>query len=394
MTGGKNVLKYITTEGKRTGKKTALEYLQKSTGVFNGNGMLEQSEVAEMKNRLAENKGNIWHGFISLSEEDSHKIDNPDKCIELIKNTFNSFLKEAHLAKDNIDLMCALHLDKPHHLHIHFVFWEKEARYKDKNGNLNFRNKGKIDKKAIDNIFVRLGLFIDESSDSTYKSRDNAIRELREMTNARRAMKSSENIKKEIIVLAKELPKTGRLSYGSKDMESYRGRVDKIVQMLLDYDGKAQELDNKFHQAIADKKRKIANICNSQYLLGTSNVSEEKMTENLPKYNNNIDIKNIRIIEELESDYKRRQGNLVINLAKFIKPELYERKKGKKYKANDNRLKRSLSMSSKKIGSLFDNFINSFFSSSQLLERDYTNRLEEIEKEMEEEKKKEANGKR
>ena len=40
MTGGENVYKYITTEGKVTGKKagkiTALEYLQKSTGVFNG----------------------------------------------------------------------------------------------------------------------------------------------------------------------------------------------------------------------------------------------------------------------------------------------------------------------------------------------------------------------
>lgn len=36
MTGGENVYKYITTEGKVTGKKagkiTALEYLQKSTG--------------------------------------------------------------------------------------------------------------------------------------------------------------------------------------------------------------------------------------------------------------------------------------------------------------------------------------------------------------------------
>ena len=35
MTGGKNVFDYITTEGKRTGKRTALEYLQKNTGVFN-----------------------------------------------------------------------------------------------------------------------------------------------------------------------------------------------------------------------------------------------------------------------------------------------------------------------------------------------------------------------
>ena len=85
MTGEKNVYDYITTEGKRTGKRTALEYLQKNTGVFNDRGMIPQEQVDEMKARLKENKGNIWHGFISLNEEESYKIDTPEKCIELIK---------------------------------------------------------------------------------------------------------------------------------------------------------------------------------------------------------------------------------------------------------------------------------------------------------------------
>ena len=75
MTGEKNVFDYITTEGKRTGKRTALEYLQKNTGVFNDKGMIPQEQVDEMKARLKENKGNIWHGFISLNAVESPKID-------------------------------------------------------------------------------------------------------------------------------------------------------------------------------------------------------------------------------------------------------------------------------------------------------------------------------
>ena len=52
MSGEKNVYDYITTEGKRVGNKfTALEYLQKSTGVFNQNGMIPQEEVDAMKAR-------------------------------------------------------------------------------------------------------------------------------------------------------------------------------------------------------------------------------------------------------------------------------------------------------------------------------------------------------
>lgn len=97
------------------------EYLQKNTGVFNDKGMIPKDEIAEMKSRLKNNRGAIWHGFISLSAEQSYKIDTPEKCVELIKRTFPSFLRDDKLNPDNIDLMCALHTDRPHHLHIHFV---------------------------------------------------------------------------------------------------------------------------------------------------------------------------------------------------------------------------------------------------------------------------------
>ena len=232
MTGIKNIYDYITTEGKRTGKRTALEYLQKNTGVFNDKGMITQEQVDEMKARLRENKGHIYHGFISLNEEQSYKIDTPEKCIELIKRTFPKFLADAKFKKDNVDLMCALHLDRPHHLHIHFVFWEKEPRYKKKDGTPCYRRCGKIDKVSIDNMFVRFGLYLSDSKDKVYKSRDKGIAELRELLGVRAIIASDDKIKKEIVALAKDLPKTGRLTY-SKDMESFHPRIDRIVELLI-----------------------------------------------------------------------------------------------------------------------------------------------------------------
>ncbi len=168
MTGDKNVFDYITTEGKRTGKRTALEYLQKNTGVFNDKGMIPQEQVDEMKARLKENEGNIWHGFISLNAVESPKIDTPEKCIELIKRTFPSFLKDAKFRPDNVDLMCALHLDRPHHLHIHFEFWEKEPKYKGTDGALHYKSKGKIEKTAVENMKIRLGVFLSENRTELY----------------------------------------------------------------------------------------------------------------------------------------------------------------------------------------------------------------------------------
>lgn len=384
MAGAKNVLEYITSEGKVASSITALEYLQKNTGVFNQNGMISQEEVEEMKRRARENEGNIWHGFISFNEQESAKIDTPDKCIRLIKQTFPSFFQEVHLNTKNIDLMCALHLDRPHHLHIHFVFWEKEPKLKGKNGTLKYRPKGKISQSAIDNMFVRLGLFVDENKEDLYEMRDEAIKRLRGMTAAKTAMNSTEEIKAEILSLAKDLPKTGRISYGSKDMESFRGRVDNIVKRMLDYDGKARAANVKFYTALDKKRKVIENICGKEYVFADKTAKPEMVERDLPKYHHKIDERHIKIIEKIEEDYRRRQGNLVLSLAKFIKPEYYERKKGKKYKTNDNKLKRSLIISARNVKKRFDKFFLSFGRDMEdLFERDFSHRLQDIEKEME-----------
>ena len=386
MSGSKNVYDYITTEGKRVGKVTALEYLQKNTGVFNQSGMISKDEVIAMKNRVLNNTGNIWHGFISFNKQQSTKIDTPEKCIGLVKNIFPSFLKDAHLNPQNIDLMCALHLDRPHHLHIHFIFWEKEPKLKGKNGTLKYRPKGKISEKAIDNMFVRLGLFVDKNKDELHKTRDEAIKLLRETTNIKRVMKNNEKIRNTIIALSKDLPKTGRMSYGSKEMESFRGRVDNVVKMLLDYDKGARKADEKFYAILEEKQKTIENICGKEYVFTNKDVKDEN---NLPKYHKKIDVNNITIIDEIRQDYIRRQGNLVLKLAKFVKVEYYERKEGKRYKPNDSKLKRSLLISSRNVQRRIDKFLRCFAQDLQeLFERDFSRRLQEIEKEIEQERKK------
>ncbi|MCM1438741.1 MAG: relaxase MobL [Roseburia sp.] len=391
MTGGKNVFDYMTTEGKRAGKKlTALEYLQKNTGVFNDKGMIPQEQVDEMKARLKENKGHIWHGFISLNEEQSPKIDTPEKCIQLVKQTFPQFFDEAHLNRKNIDLMCALHLDRPHHLHIHFVFWEKEpiipSKF-DRNKKL-FRAKGKVQGSAIDNMFVRLGLYLDDDKSRLYQSRDAAIKKLRGMTNAKVAMSCSEEIKSEILALAKELPKNGRLSYGSKDMEPYRERVDNIVKLLLNADGKARRANRKFYQALEERREQVLNICGEDYALTEGMKPSEIAKREMDKYHHKINPDNIKIIERIEEDYKRRQGNLVLGLAKFIKPELFERKPNRKYKSNDNFLKRRLNICRRNVDRACKKFFKSFGADGELIERDFSRRLQEIEEEIERERKK------
>lgn len=390
MSGTKNIYRYITQKKKCLGEgKSVLEYFQKNSGVFNGRGILSQAEVAAMKKRILDGEKNIWHGYISLSEEESHKIDTPEKCIALIRSTFNAFLKDMKFNPDNIDLMCALHKDRPHHLHIHFQFWEKSPKYKGKDGRLEYRRRGKVEKSAIDAMFVRLGLAISDRRDSLYKNRDAAIQELYRAANAKNSMQGSKRLKEEILSLAKALPKTGRIAYASKDMAPYRARADAIVKLLLDENPKARRADWRFYEALEERRREIENICGKPFIFSETNTPMNKLEAALPEYHNAIDSKSIKIAEDIEADYKRRQGNLVLKLAKFIKPEIYERRSGKKYKSNDTRMKMRLTISRRKVGKALDKFMRSFGDESESLEREFKSRLQEIEEEIARERKRE-----
>ena len=225
-----------------------------------------------------------------------------------------------------------------------------------------------------------------DRKDILYKSRDEAIRDLRELLGAKAFIYKPEDVKKEMLALARDLPKEGRITYGSKDMEPYRARVDKIVQMLLWADKRARKANERFFRALAGREREIANICGRPFAYSNKNVSPEKIESDLPKYHNAIDGKNIHIIEEIRADYKRRQGNLVLNLAKFIKPEYYENQR--KRKAGDNSLKRSLGISRRNTGRAIKKFFSSFGQESEYIERDFYHRLREIEEEMEREREK------
>lgn len=261
--------------------------------------------------------------------------------------------------------------------------------------NRHLPEQGKIDRTKIEGYSLRSGAFYSWLKESGYTVSQIAERldidekEFVHMTSVKAAMGSSDEIRKEILSLAKDLPKTGRLSYGSKDMEAYVGRVDKIVEMLIGYDGKARRSHLRFLDELEKHKQAIKNICGTPFAFTDRNVKVEEVERDLPKYHNKIDEKTLSIIQEIEADYKRRQGNLVLKLAKFIKPEIYEKPRYGKTKPNDKNHKRRLAMSRRKIKSLFGKFLLSFGSESELLERDFSHRLQDIEKEMEEQRKRE-----
>ena len=373
-----NIYKYMTSDRKLNGENSKTEttslinYFEKSTGVFNDDGVITQEQLADIKKRAHAPK-NIWHGFISLNKEMSHKIDTPEKCMRMIKRTFGDFFKDMGLYLNNIDLICALHKDKPHHLHIHFWFAEKEPKCKYRKKQTEYRHKGKIEKRVLDRMHLRLNMDISESHPKLYISRDEALRELKKIS-ALRDIITKDDVKEAVLALAKTIPKGCSLHYGSRDMIPYREQIDRVVNKLLMYDKTARKADLRFDTELQSLRQKVNGLINGN----GDDINHYK-----------INPKNITLIDDIENDFKRRQGNILLNTVKYIKSETFETRV--RHKVNDKGLKRRLAISHRKVSTLFDGLLASFGGESELLERDFTNRLQEIEKEIEQEREAQGN---
>ncbi len=382
MSGADNIYKYITTDGKVFGEEakkfTMLEYLQKSTGVFNQNGMLSSEEVKQMKKRAQSGDKNIWHGFISFDEKHSEMIDHPEKCIELIKKTFGEFFKDANMDKDNMDLMCALHLDKPHHLHIHYVFWEKEPKIKNKRAaGYVYRAKGKIPLDVIAKMTERLNAYTIE--DNVKGTRNDAVKAISDWKGYTKATY------RDIAIgymhdLAKKLPQDKEWHYASKHLKPYRNQIDEIVNYIILTNDKARQADKAFRDEMRKKKTELHGIMGKWY---KGQLERDKplldsefsipIVEDLPK---------IHTIEKLEWDYRRRLGNAVLKQVKYISLNTFEYDKKEKRKSNDKWLKKNLAVSSSIIRRSMKGFFSSFISLITPEVASHRNRLQEIEEEI------------
>ena len=170
MTGKYNYLVYTQNGNKVVKNATADRYFTRTgTGVFDGKGKeYTPEEIKELKAKLKSSKSIIWHGFISFDQETSKMMTSEEQAQKFIKQTFGGFLERTHLRKDNVQMFCSLHVDKPTHHHIHFAFFEKEPVRRDKNGVLGYTKIGKISPIAIDNYLVSMNMHLDEKGYEYY----------------------------------------------------------------------------------------------------------------------------------------------------------------------------------------------------------------------------------
>lgn len=256
------------------------EYITRfnTLGAFNLDGAMTKREFEEWINGARKAPGNIWHGVLSLPMWQSKLVGYED-MERLVRQTFGVFLKNAGFDPNNIALLAAMH-ENTENKHVHFTFYEKAPKYRDKYGELRYHEKGKINKQAITEYRMSATAYLDEHKQDLSKYRDEVVRALR-------GVPTDKDIYIALCELADKLPKRGRLQYNSDNIAPYRKEIDAVAQMLLRHNPEAMAANNKALSEIARRGKALAET-------GTDNSYTKRLTD----------------------EYVSRLGNVVLGMVK------------------------------------------------------------------------------
>ena len=213
---------------------------EKSCGAFGNDGFLTDEQKRELREQLRTTQGCIWDMVISFREEFGEMYCRDyEQAYNFIKKELPKFFTRAGLDKDNIIWYAGLHKNTENK-HIHISFFEKEPKFYKNNKELVFHS-GKIPK----NVLIKSKAIFEKAL--TNKSAE--IIKIRKDLNEKYNMfldpiSLKKGIKKQMLKLYDMMPKSGRVSYDSENMENVKSYVDDITRNLIKSDKK---LEKKFY---------------------------------------------------------------------------------------------------------------------------------------------------
>lgn len=346
MTADYNYFSYTLNKKKVVKNANAEHYFTRegtNTGLFNLKGVLNEEQKQELKAKLKRTKSIIWHGFISFDEDISKGFNTQENAIKFMRQTFGGFLERAGFKKDNIELYCSLH-DDTDNRHIHYAFFEKEPKRRDKNGVLGYTRRGKIDARAIDNYLVSANMHLSEHGDEYYTARDEAIaslNEVRKQAHKQPAIVAKQELNIALHGLMSKLPATGRLGYNSANMRELRPEIDRVTRLLIASDNRALLAHESVLKQLARIKQETFELVRENKLMYVNDrrmgKEEIKAVMENGRGSQFVKAENVDYFERLDVDYRARIGNITIGICRDLcSRDVGERRRAK---VNDKSLK-------------------------------------------------------
>lgn len=261
----------------------------KSSGVFDSNGLMSKQDIKSLRKMLRETKSCIWDMVISFEEFfGKEHLFHYEQAIGLLNNILPKFFKTAGLNPKNVIWYAGLH-ENTDNRHIHISFFEKESTfYNHKKKEYSYR-RGKIPITAVKELKLNPENYFYSPMEELKIKRKKLVESLK-LELADKSFDEFESSLKWLLKgLFEEIPKVGRIGYESENMKPFKERIDKVIDLVLE-----------------------KSVYKNDYktILDTINEHDEKLKKKCRKYN--LDEIEYLYGPKFKKDLYRRMGNVLI----------------------------------------------------------------------------------
>ena len=242
-----------------SGSKEKIDFIEysgnkeKSHGIFNADGLMEKSEIKELRNELKQTKSVIWHGVISFTEEFGNTYcDTTEKAIAMMKVEMPKFFRNAGFTPENIKWFAGLH-ENTDNKHIHFSFFEKSPQRIKIGRTTPIFSDGNIPLRAINDVKSSIEIRLLKLVDDVYSNRNLLTHQIKEKTLLGDYMKH-------IKLLVGVVPIKGRISYDSENMRVYQPQINKIIRAIIKSDKGVYEKYQEFDRILTKRDNELMRV--------------------------------------------------------------------------------------------------------------------------------------
>lgn len=314
-------------KGHRSGKYSDyMDYQgnrEKCSGVFDGNGLMDEKKKSEFRKELKETLSVIWDMIVSTEEEyGKEKLSSWKSAMELIKAELPKFLEDNHMSIDNVGWCGALH-ENTDNRHIHLLLFEKKMECFDPDTKKMRFHQGTLNKLSMEDFKIRIEQRLDGHEHSFHRYRDKLLAmEKERLEGVDDKAVYSKDLKSMLLELYRKTPK-GAYGYRSKKADPIRPLVDSITTYMLTGDESSLLLFMELLGKLKKRDEEVKRICQRDKIDPSPHLLAEKFKEDLYRRCGNEILGYIRKADCMESklanddatrkrrwDEKRRRGYL------------------------------------------------------------------------------------
>lgn len=314
---GNDYIGYVSkgiTEARTYDYVSYMDDNDKSSGVFDSNGLLSKQDIKALRKMLRETKSCIWDMVISFEQVfGKEHLFHFEQAIGLLNNILHKFFKSANLNPKNVIWYAGLH-ENTDNRHIHISFFEKEPTFFNHRKKEYKYHRGKIPITAVKELKLNAENYFNSPMEELKIKRKKLVESLKLELADKSFDKFESSLKWHLKGLFEEIPKEGRTSYDSENMKPFKERINNVISLILEKsvykDDYKVMLDtiNEYDEKLKKKCRKY-NLDENEFLYGP------KFKQDLYRRMGNVLIK--EIVNQREKEYKELQ---------YIKNEKYRRR--------------------------------------------------------------------